>query len=63
MSLFFKGLPLTAANLASCLNFAQLASWAKFKQEPKDAAVKVDLLKTNAFSRLKNDLEDSQEKN
>ena len=28
-----KGSPLTAADLGSCLNFPQLASWAKFKQE------------------------------
>ena len=28
----FKGSPLTAADLGSCLNFAQLASWTKSKQ-------------------------------
>ena len=46
----FKGSPLTAADLGSSLNFAELASWAKFKQEPKSAVVKGDPLKTNTFS-------------
>ena len=45
-----------------------LAGWAKFKQEPKFAAVKCDLLKTNTFSlrlssynfRIQNDLSSSE---
>ena len=41
----FKGSPLTAADLGSCLNFTQLARWAEFKKEPKSAAVKDDPLK------------------
>jgi hypothetical protein len=38
----FKGSSLTAADLGSFLNSAQLASCGKFKQEPKSAAVKGD---------------------
>ena len=33
-----------------CTVLSTLDSWAKFKQEPKSAAVKGDPLKTNAFS-------------
>ena len=36
-----RGVTLTAAHLDSCLNFSQLTCMAKFKIEPKCAAVKV----------------------
>ena len=45
----FKGSPLTAAGLGSCLNFAQLA---KIQTGAKSAAVKGDPLKTNTFNLM-----------
>ena len=42
--------PLSVADLGSCLNFAQLARWEKFKKELKSEAVKGDPLKSNAFN-------------
>ena len=47
----FKGSPLTTADLGSFLNFAQLACKAKFKIEPKCAAVKLTLLTEIALEK------------
>ena len=46
-----RGITLTAAHLGSFVNFAQLACMAKFKIEPKCAAVKVTPLTEVALVR------------
>ena len=46
-----RGITLTAAHLGSILNFAMQPSWAKFKKEPKCAAVKVTPLTEVALRR------------